>query len=230
MSKFFKNTQWNTTYNEAIRILEIPHAPKETQLIKSEWIKQFGKFGFQKVMEAQLDLAIKEQNYRNELGELVNFIEKLDILKSSKFSSHTVEEIAQIVKDNQTKALKQLKKLSNEKLSITQEYENIINEWKKYENIYKKALLCYTSTFYHPQSELFALKLTYSDLMFSEPEQIEMCYELSKRQRKQLSCNKKTLPSIKYATNKLTSIILNNEQVLNSSMNKKHSINRQKTA
>ena len=91
----------------------------------------------------------------------------------------------------------------------------MITLWQTYEGLYKRALLCHKSSYYHPESELIALKLAYKDrLCLDNPEQIDVCYQLAKRQRKFLTKEQNQLPSTKYLTIKTVNLISRNQSFL----------------
>jgi len=226
MTKQFTNTRWNYVYNEAIRILEIQHSEKEIRQIKAMWIPTFKEFGFDEIMTKQIDLMEKVKLYQEQYEICVAYVNNVsDNTDYKKSPALNLEEFEKTFDIHKAEISKDIKNLQLQRTQLTSEFNEIVPLWKKYETIYKRALLCYTSSFYHPQYELLAMRLTYNDkFKFECPEQVEMCYHLAKSQRKSLQKQQKELKTTKYLNRKMMNYIIKNQEFLNFARTKKHEI------
>jgi len=202
------------------------HSEKDANLIKNNLLPPFAIFGFQKTMAEQIDLLIKESKYRGELEKCVKTIEELNIAKNPhRFQEFSYDELKKHIREKEDAAVKQLALLTQERKELVDEFYDVAAEWRYFESIYKRALLCYTSSFYHPMSDIIALRLTHKDMLFESPEQIEMCYTLSQRQRKNLVSMQCKVPTIRYANRKLMNTMVDNNNFLDYAQSKKYKEN-----
>ncbi len=214
MKKKFENAELDYTFTEINRMLSGAYTEKEARMAKSLWLPKIKKLGFSDVIARQIDLILLEQDYQHAYQECADYLSTIDIRKNTK-SYQSRNDLVQDIRQQEKEGAKKILNLQHKQAKLSEEYKEIANSWHKYEKLYKDALICFDPNFFYGGANLMAMRLTYKDkLKLDSRDEVEMCYYLSKTQRKNVDSKSKKLPSLRYLTHKYTNIIAKNQEII----------------